>query len=621
MQSDNSRFLGIRENSVSCDDKTAVVKLSVFILNKKRRERVVIMRKQEKLARITGLALAACVLLTSCSGGGKKAAASPAGSALIDASKISADNSSGHLIAAADPSKLPAAAAARKNTLVIGVDKMNGVFNLLYTDSEEDAYVGYSISMALSDNDAKGEITDGMASVAASSDGLTYTYKLKPNKYSDGSPIKAEDYVNYFKVLFDKSYDGPGDPSAISIAGAKEYTSGKAKNIAGIKAPDDRTLQIKLNKPNSSAEYFLGGAFPISTKLYGKLIRQGNMSAFKNLSMINFVGNGPYILTDYKPGQTATLKANPYYYKGKPKIPNLIYKMVPEGEELQTVTTGQVDIEPEIHCSPDQIAIGKKAGFVNMWIQPALGYSYIAVNTKKPLFHDLKVRQALLYAFNRKAFLKSVSGDYATALNCNQTKISWVYSDKGLNPYPYNPAKAAELLKEDGWTKNSSGILTKNGKPFQFTFSAVKGLSTTDAMIPMMIDAYKKLGITMDAEYVDWPTLLKKDNSMKFDMLSMAWALTADPNDSPIYKTGGAQNYSGYSNPTIDKAYDEALAAQSREQIKAAYHKVYKLINENLPCLFLDQGSNCIAYNSRVKNFKTSPYCPIWDYISQYELQ
>lgn len=570
----------------------------------------------KKRVALVALLLAATTTLTACGGSGKNATTS--------SNTTSTSNSEMKLIEATDASKLPAAASARKDTLIVGTAELSGVFNLMYTSSADDWHVSVPISGAtLLNNDDSGKLIDGTASMTVSDDGLTYTFKLKyDDKYSDGSPVKIEDYVNYFKVLCDKSYDGPiSSPIQYGLVGAQDYHDGKTEEISGIKIVDDKTIQFTIEKPNSSAQYVFASAFPISTALYGNLIKHGDLTGFKNLSMINYVSNGPYILTEYKEGQSATMKSNPNYYEGAPKIPNIIVKVVSQGEEMQAVTTGSVDIDDEVTCNDDNIAIGQAAKFVNMWIQPTLGYGWVGLNHKNELFQDQKVRQALLYAIDRKSLVKSVYGDYAHVQNINQTAQSWLYTEDGINTYDYDLDKAASLLKEAGWEKGSDGILEKDGKKFKFIFTATKGNPVTDVLIPMMISAYKKLGIDMQAEYVDWPTLQQKFEKQNYDMSFMAWGLSADPDDSYIYSTGGSQNYLNYSNPELDEAYKTALATVDENARKDAYKKVYQIINQDLPNFIIYQRSDCIAFNTRLKNFKCSPYRGIYTMYQYYELQ
>ncbi len=577
------------------------------------------MKNQKKRASFVALALALAMCLSLAACGSKNSAASPAASG--EAGKT--DNGITK-IAATDASKLPSAASQRKDTLVIGTADLSGKFQQLYAESVDDFHVSYAISGAtLQNNDDEGNLIDGTAKMTVSDDGLTYTFKLKyDDKYSDGSPVKAEDYVNFYKVLADKSYDGPMNSiTNYNVTGAQAYHDGTAKDISGIKVVDDKTIEVKLDKVNSSAQYALGTAYPISTALYGDTIKQGDLSAFKAIDMKTWVGNGSYTLTDYQEGQSATMKANPNYCEGAAKIPTIIIKMVAEGAEMQAITTGAVDLEEQVNCNADNIALGQNAKFINMQVQPTLGYGWVGVNHKNPFFTDQKVRQALLYAIDRKGLVKNIYGDYGHVQNINQTAQSWLYTEDGINSYDYDLDKAASLLKEAGWEKDSSGKLMKDGKEFKFIFSATKGNAVTDVLIPLMIDSYKKLGITMEADYIDWPTLQNKFNTQNYDMAFMAWGLTPDPDDSFIYCTGGSQNYLNYSNPEIDKAYADALATTDKEARKADYHKIYQLLNTDLPNFIIYQRSDCIAYNTRLKTFQCSPYVPSYQQYNLYELQ
>ncbi len=582
------------------------------------------MMKHKKLAGATGLALAVCMVLSACGG---KTSSSTVSSGTASTPASSTSSSAGNLhqvIKATEPSKLPSAASARKDTLVIGTAKLSGKFQQIYAESVDDYHVSYAISGAtLQNNDDQGNLIDGTASMKISDDGLTYTFTLKyPNdKYSDGSPVKAEDYVNYFKVITDKSFDGQ-TPSLTnySVVGAQDYYDGKTDEISGVKVLDNKTIQVKLTQANSSAQYELGGAYPISTAKYGSLIKHGDLKSFKAINMIGYVTNGPYTLSSFEKGTSATMKANPNYCEGAPKIPTIIIKEVAQGAEMQAVTTGDVDVEESTTCNADNIALGKKAGFVNMQIDPTLGYSYVSLNFTNDLFKDVRVRQALLYALDRKSVVKAVFGDYAHVQNIGQTSQSWLYTDESINHYDYNLQKAAELLKEAGWTKDSGGKLMKDGKPFKFIFTASQTNDVTKAMLPVMIKSYQSLGIDMQAEYVDWDTLQTKLDKKKYDMLFLAWGLTADPDDSYVFMTNGSQNKSGYSNTELDEAYKTALGTVDKTKRKAAYQKIYQIINKDLPCFPIYQRSDLVCYDTRLKTFNVSPYVPTYQQYNKLEL-
>ena len=514
------------------------------------------------------------------------------------------------LIEAEDPSALPETAAKRKDTLIAGVADFAGVFNPVYWEANEDMQVVSATNASLSVNDDKGEIVDGTASMSVSEDGKVYTYKLTKEKYNDGSDVKAEDYVNWYKVVSDPSYDGYQDISKVNVVGYEDYKNGSATEISGIKVVDESTIQITLEAANTSAPYVLGSAVPISTAKYGDLIKKGDLSKFKSLNMVDYVSNGAYVLKEYKEKTSATLEANPNFYLGEPKTKNLIFKVVATNAELQAVETGDVDIHDQVVCDDDHIEEAMSAGFINLKIQPTLGYGYVATNQKNEIFQDVKVRQALLHAIDRKSLNQAVYGQYAITLNIPQAPISWLYDDEGMETYDYDLEKAAELLKEAGWEKDGDKLM-KDGKQMKIVFSAMSGNVVTDTMIPLMIDAYGQLGIDFQAEYVDWPTLQSKSQNGTFDMLFMAWGLTADPDLTGTFasaEAGGTQNRTGYANPELDKMLAEALASTSQDEQKEKYKEIYKLINEELPLYPIYERCDLICYNTRVQNIEQSSY-------------
>ena len=514
------------------------------------------------------------------------------------------------LIEAEDPSALPETAAKRKDTLIAGVADFAGVFNPVYCEANEDMQVVSATNASLSVNDDKGEIVDGTASMSVSEDGKVYTYKLTKEKYNDGSDVKAEDYVNWYKVVADPSYDGYQDISKVNVVGYDDYKNGSATEISGIKVVDESTIEITLEAANTSAPYVLGSAVPISTAKYGDLIKKGDLSKFKSLNMVDYVSNGAYVLKEYKEKTSATLEANPNFYLGEPKTKNLIFKVVATNAELQAVETGDVDIHDQVVCDDDHIEEAMSAGFINLKIQPTLGYGYVATNQKNEIFQDVKVRQALLHAIDRKSLNQAVYGQYAITLNIPQAPISWLYDDEGMETYDYDLEKAAELLKEAGWEKDGDKLM-KDGKQMKIVFSAMSGNVVTDTMIPLMIDAYGQLGIDFQAEYVDWPTLQSKSQNGTFDMLFMAWGLTADPDLTGTFasaEAGGTQNRTGYANPELDKMLAEALASTSQDEQKEKYKEIYKLINEELPLYPIYERCDLICYNTRVQNIEQSSY-------------
>ncbi|WP_438434576.1 ABC transporter substrate-binding protein [Gorillibacterium sp. sgz500922] len=510
------------------------------------------------------------------------------------------------VIAAEDPSKNPSVATDRKDTLIVGVDAPDGVFNPIYMESAYDQYVTYAMFNDLVQVAKDGTYAPWLATKwDISEDKLTYTFHLDPNaKFSDGSPLTADDVAFTELVLHDKSYDGPIDMSQAFLKGGDAYREGKATSIEGIEVVDAHTIKFTTTKVSPRALPLLGGSV-LSKAYYGKGYKQGSLEYMKDLNQ-KPLGNGPYVLTKYTAGQEVDMKVNDNYYAKKPSIPNLIYKVTSEETRMQMLQSGEVDMDM-VTVNKDNVDELKSYGFLNIDIFPTNGYGYIAFNHKKEQFKDQKVRQALAYGLNRKDIVDAVYQGYADVINVPQSKVSWAYAE-GPNAYEYDPEKAKALLDEAGWKVGADGIREKDGKKFKINFVASSPNAVNDAIIPIAKENYKALGIEFVPDQMEFNKVRENRKAGNFDMLFMAWGLVADPDSTDIFGTNGSQNDDGYSNPKVDELLAKGLTELDPEKRKPFYADLYKAINEDLPYIFMYQRRDMWAINSRIEGFDLSPY-------------
>jgi peptide/nickel transport system substrate-binding protein len=511
------------------------------------------------------------------------------------------------IIRGTNPEKSPDAAKNRKDTLVIGSTDFNGIFTSSWSQTVYDQYVTVLVQGTIVEPDFDAQPIPGFCDFKISDDGLTYTFTLKNGvKFSDGTPVTAKDIEFTWYVMCDPAYDGDVDMASIKIVGAQDYMDNKADTISGIKVINDKTIEARLEEVNAKAIWILGGGGILSKAYYGKDYTKGNVDGIKALHNTPF-GAGPYKLVEFRLGESITLVANEHYFKGTPKIKNVVYSVTPTGQELERVRLGEVDIDfPTVN--EENIQDAKSTGYIDIYRFPTNGYGYVGFKHDDPKYSDKRVRQALIHALNRKDVVEVVYGPYANVINIPQSKVSWAYTEEGINTYDFDLAKAEALLKEAGWTKNAQGRLEKDGQVFKIVFTTMQGHPVTAPMLPVMKDDYAKLGIDLEIEYVDWPTLSDKVNAGTADMWFMAWGLVADPDPYNIYGSDGTQNYYRYKNPEADKLMKDAVHTTDIEKRKELYKKIYQIFNEEIPCIWVYQRSDMWAVNSRVKNFKCSPY-------------
>ncbi|WP_242850096.1 ABC transporter substrate-binding protein [Clostridium polynesiense] len=436
------------------------------------------------------------------------------------------------IIKAEDPAKLPATAKERKDTLIVGITAPSGKFNPIYSDSVYDGYVTDLIFNGLVTNDKEGLPVPLVAKEwKLSEDNKTYTFTLKEGvKFSNGDELTAEDVAFTYTALCDPKYDGPRADAVEKLVGYKEYKEGNATEVTGIKVIDKYNISFTLTEVKAPAIYdFIYGI--MNKKVYG--FEKGGIQKIKDL-FLKPMGSGAYKLTEYKPGQTVSLTKNDGYFKGTPKIPNIIMKVTNAQTNIQELQAGTVDID-RIPANTKNISMLKQAGFLDLQLFPDNGYGYLGLNTRLPKFKDKKVRQALMYGLDRKSFVDSYYNGYADVCNIPISPVSWAYNED-VEKYPYNLEKAKQLLDEAGWKVGADGKREKDGEKFVIHWKTYTGSKYVDNLIPIVKDNWGKLGIEVIPELVEFATLSEKVyDKQDFEMYNMAWSLSIDPDPSGIF--------------------------------------------------------------------------------------
>lgn len=513
---------------------------------------------------------------------------------------------------AKDKSLIPAESLARTDTIIIGMQEPAGIFNPYYRNTSYDQYVIDTIFDPLLDSNPDGSLKEGLAHKwEISDDGLTYTFYLRDDvKFTDGVPVTAHDAEFVFYLLADPTYDGVADMSKPKIKGFDDYKKGDAQTIEGIKVLDDHTLQIETTEALAPTLRNINVTV-LPKHYYGEGFSKGNLETLITLHQ-KPLGSGQYIFESYTAGQEVRLTANENYYKGAPKVKNLIFKPTTPETDIAMLQVGETDFEEGISVNADNIELLESLGFLDYSKLLNNGYGYIGMNHNLPKFQDVRVRQALVYGLNREDIVYAYSQGHANVINVPQSKLSWAYpeDESVLNPYPYDPEKAKQLLDEAGWEVGADGYRYKDGEKLVIHFAASSPNEVNDAIIPYATENYKELGIEFIPEQLEFNAVVEKVDSGNVEMWFMAWGLTAEPDPKNIFHSEGSQNKPGssYSNPKVDELIDAGLKELDQDKRKEIYNELYQVMNEDLPYIFMYQRYNMNTVNSRIQGFEISPY-------------
>ncbi|MBB6673589.1 ABC transporter substrate-binding protein [Cohnella nanjingensis] len=578
---------------------------------------------KKSISTVSAILIAGSMLLAACAKNDNAAGpsqasggASPSASASSSASASPAAGAEG-LILASDLSKLPGTAQQRTDTIIVGLTDPSGAFTPYFHQSGYDGNVSSQLFTPLVSTDDKGLPIPALAeSWDISPDNLTYTFHLRKDlKYSDGSPVSADDVAFTWTILYDKAYDGDAQVNTLGVKGGEAYKEGKADSIEGIKVIDPLTVSVTLEKPNASALIVLGSDV-LSKAYYGKEYKPGQLDYIKNLHA-KPVGTGPYKLEKFIPGQEVRFVANEYYYKGKPKTEHFIYK-TSEGDTWQFIETGEIDFA-SFSATQENIDKLKSLGFVNILPYTPSTYGYLQVNLEHEALKDKKVRQAIAYGLDRQSIYVDANQGAGAVANIPSSPISWAYTEDGINPYKFDADKANALLDEAGWTKGSDGIRQKDGKPLSIHYLGSKS-KNTDIFIAVAKENIEALGIKFEPEvFADFNSLVSKVEGGDYDLVSFSTPMLTDPADGLLQFVDG--EIKGYDNPKFKELYDKGLATSDIEQRKAIYKETFQLLNDELPVIFTNYKKTVYAYNGRIQNLSVSPFNGIAPSLPDWSLK
>lgn len=511
------------------------------------------------------------------------------------------------ITAASDPSAVPATAKARKDTVVASISAPQGVFNPYFFSNGWDENVTEVIFGRLINYDSQGKLIPEQAeSWTVSADNLVYTIKLRPGlTFSDGSPVTAEDVAFTLTVLHDPTLESETDITPAAIAGGAEYKAGKADSIAGLKVIDPQTIQVTTTRPGAKTLYLLGG--PVLSKAhYGKGFARGQLDGIRALGG-DPLGAGPYVFDKFIPGQEVRFHANPRYYAGTPGVEHFIYRITSDATKLQLFQTGETDYDG-FTVSQDNVDALQSLGFAAINLYGASDYSMIEFNPKDPLLQDVRVRHALTYGLDRQTLVTVVYQGYGLVATQPVAPVSWAYDAGAVEPFAYDPAKAAALLDEAGWKAGSDGIRVKDGQRLSLRLLATKSL-LNDALIPIAQENWKAIGVDLVPEVSDFNALLAKRKSGDYNLATFRTSGLNDPHDGvEDFLSTGDVGRLGYHDDTVEKLILEGNATLDPEKRKQVYHQLYKAMADNPPVIFLAYRKILSATDARVEGFKPDVY-------------
>ncbi len=494
---------------------------------------------------------------------------------------------------------------------------------ILAADATSFSYVGHTLdSLATYDNDFNIQLRCLAKDIEVSPDGLVYTLTIRDDlRWSNGSPVTAEDYVYTLKNLMFSdwlNYPYKGDWQE-EVNGEKVFVTPEVVN--------ETTFTITRKTVYPEFVYTLYDLTP-----YPKYIAQkyeGDAEAFMRAPEFNnlsYTGNlGPYRFKEWNRNDRFVVERNPDYYLGKdvgaPYFEQYIIKL------FGTSATRQAALEAGdityTSIEPEQVIKFKGLRHIKVYTVPTSGYTILAYNQRANGWEGLKhkeVRQALSMAINKYGITQNILLGFAEPAFSFIPKVSPWYTEEGIVKYGvdalYDKQKAAEILYQLGYgvrqADGSIKVTDKDGKLLQLVLVVNVGSKPAEDMAFFIRKELLSLGIETEIKLVPWPTLLRgyvmnavpgskqepaynngpeAVSQERWDFILMGFGTDplAPSGSHVFFTTDGGLNFMGFSNPKVDELFaraksKEALDKTVRQQV---YAQLSRLLSEEQPVNFL----------------------------------
>jgi peptide/nickel transport system substrate-binding protein len=405
-----------------------------------------------------------------------------------------------------------------------------------------------------------------------SADGLTYDFTIRQGvKFQNGRVMTADDVVY--------SLNRVKDPKASS--------SYLLANVQTIESPEPNAVRITLSPAFAALLSHLTTAMAIVPK---EVVQQNG-----DLSKV-MVGTGPFKFVEFIPNTHAKLtRYADYYEQGVPYLDTLTWIPIPDDPtRTANIKTGNVDFADQVP-QQDIDSLAKTSG-VQLAHGPSTLHDYLMLNCTRKPFTDVRVRQAISYAIDRKVMTDTILFGHGTPIDGGPIpNWSWAYAD--IHTYAQlNLAKAKQLMADAGYA---------NG--FSLTIGAGSSYAAQVQEAQVLKDMLKQINIDVTPAPTEWGAYIDQVITKKdFDAAVIGWIGAIDPDDwlYSRFHTDASSNSVGYSNPDFDKLLDQGRQTNDEATRKPLYIQAQQMLVNDAPYAFFFLYDQYEALRDYVKGYQ-----------------
>jgi peptide/nickel transport system substrate-binding protein len=428
--------------------------------------------------------------------------------------------------------------------------------------------------------DEKGVVGPALAqSWEASPDQLTYTFTLRDAKFSDGSPITAEDVA--FSLNRIRTDERSAYPAPLSA-------------VEDIAAKDAKTVVFKLKSPFAP---FLGNLDIWNMGIVSK--KDVDARTEEKAFTTDPLASGPYMVKEWRPNDRLILTANPHYWRsGYPKTPNVEVIEVTEAQtRLNMLRAGEVEVVRRVPFALVEEA--KQDPNIEVRLEPSTTIYVVLLNTRREPFSNVKARQAAAMALDRQAIAKVITLGHTRVANTTMPDALY-FHDPSYPGIPHDVEKAKALLAESGMSGREIILLVAAGD------------AANDQQAAMLQAQWAPIGLNAKIVKVDQSAWWDATGKGEYDAAPSWWFNeTLDPDLAVRWALCGACGSHSfntyYDNPKVNELTEAGAREQDPAKREAIYREIARISTEEVSQIPMYYSPNTNAYSKRVRDLRLTP--------------
>ena len=439
-----------------------------------------------------------------------------------------------------------------------------------------------------------------------SEDHLELILKLEPAaRWADGVPITAHDVVYTWTAQTSPEVDWIG-------AYAKD-------SIASVEAIGDHTVKVVFNRLYPYQMMDLNDGLILPAHVFGKI----PLDQWRTTDWIDHVvAGGPFALTDHTPRQDITLERNPNYFRaGRPFLDRLVFRIATSDRALMTqLLAGELDFLRSV--PPSDAERVRNTDGIKLVIYDDRSYTHICWNTTRPGLSDPQVRRALSMAIDRETLIDVVYRGFAR-LGAGPVLSSFWAFNRNLEPLPFDPTAARELLADSGWRDHDGDeIVDREGKQLTIELMAPAENELRQDIAILVQEDLRRIGVRAEPRFVEWGAMTAAMYSGDFEALVNLWEEPTQvdlgeiwhspPPDQPTF------NFGRWADPEVDDLLVQASQLPMFGDQKPHLDRIQEIIVASQPYTFLVENVRLTAHTHRIRGAQINAATPYFNIDEWY---